>query len=438
MISGNSEINGLIKTSKEVLGTYLLIYVALLIAITITVYMFWITYFISPNILLKYTTYFVLVILLYIVLTEMHDLATNLLKIKLFSENFYMSLEYLLIPLSIILSFDLITDLITNFYREYQVLFALIDTALVLGETFLLYLLGRKIIIELNLKEIVNKLYGNIYGLLYSFWEKLKRKELYTSTTYPFFMMFSYLYVTLGLQGIRILSLATGHITINSILNCIIIILIIKQLLYSSTISYMIYTGILPSSEQRMNLRNLVLTLNRRQPMVFAIYFKSVDEVKAYIESVFQNPLNDVVILIPHNINSECTRFIRETGNNNRAVIIYLRDQMIAMQKLPISTDRKIFYIGSPQFMQINYILSETRFTAPTLRLIICLVNDIGFFKKTDITMIYRFIRGIIDYFYRPVFPRVLVEFVVSQDLPERISELITLIVHDKYTLSKK
>lgn len=437
MISRSNDINELMEAPRGVIALSLFVYIAFITSIIMTAYMFWNTYFTSPSLILKFSTYFALIIFIYIALTEMYDLANNLLRTKLFSENLYMNLEYLLISLSIILSFDLVTDVTANIYREYERIFVIIDVTLILGETVLLYILGRKIALDLDLRKLVNRLYGNVYGLIHSFWRKIKRKELFIDATYLIFMMLFYSYLILGFQAIRVISVATGHITINSVLSCLVLIIMVKLVLYSLAVSYMMYTGIILSPEQKIDLRNVLLALNRRQPLVTAIYYRSIKELKAYIQEVFLNPLNDVIIIVPYNINTECVRFIREIENNNTAVIIYLRNQMIALQKLPISTERKIFYIGSPQFMQINYIIRDVRFTAPTLRMIMCLAEGSSLFGKTDVVMNYRFIRGIIDYLCGTRFTRVFIEFTVPYDVSDRISELLSLIVHDKYTLSK-
>ncbi len=433
----NNDINKYMEASRGAILLSLFMYTTFIASITMTAYMFWDTYFTKPNLILRFGTYLVFMLLLYIALTEIHDLADNLSKARLFSENLYMNLEYILVLLSAILSLDLITDITENIFGEIKTLFIIIDITLILVETVLLYVLGRKIVLDLDLRKLVNRLYGNVYGLIHSFWKKIMRKKLFADTTYLIFMMLFYSYLILGLQAIRVISVATGHITINSVLNCLVLIIMVKLVLYSLTVSYMMYTGIILSPEQKINIRNALLALNRRQPLVTAIYYSSIKELKAYIQEVFLNPLNDVIIIVPYNINTECVRFIREIENNNTAVIIYLRNQMIALQKLPISTDRKIFYISSPQFMQINYVIRDAKFTAPTLRMIMCLTEGNSLNEKTDAIMTYRFIRGIIDYFCRVRFARVFIEFVVPYDLPEHTSELLSLIVHDKYTLSK-
>ncbi len=437
MISRNNDIGMLMEASTEAIVLSLFVYIAIIASITLTTYMFWNTYFSASSLIIKLSTYFVLILLIYVVLTEMYDLANNLLKIKLFSETLYMNLEYLLIPLSIILSIDLVTDITANIYREYKIIIMIIDITLILVESALLYLLGRRIVLGLDLRKLIRRLYGSIYGLTHSFWRKIKRREVFTDASYLISFVLLYNYAILFFQVIRVISIATGRITINSILNCLVLIMMIKLVLYSSTISYMMYTGIILSPEQKIDLRKVLVALNRRQSLITTIYYKSIKELEMYIHEVLLNPLNDVIIILPYNINTECARFIREIKNNNTAVIIYLRKQTIALQKLPISSERKIFYISSPQFMQINYIIRDVRFTAPTLRIIICLMQDESLIEKMGI-MFYRFVRGIIDYFCGAKFTRVFIEFTAPYNRSDSISELLSLIVHDEYTLSKQ
>ena len=437
MISRNNNIDTRTEASAGIIVLSLFVYIAIIASITLTTYMFWNTYFSAPGLIVKLSTYFVLILFIYIVLTEMYDLANNLLKIKLFSENLYMNLEYLLIHLSVILSIDLVTDITANIYRGYEIIMIIIDIILILAESALLYLLGRRIVLGLELRKLIRILYGSIQGLVHSFWRKIKKRELFTDASYFISFLLLYNYAILAFQAIRVISVATGHITIDSILNCLVLIMMIKLVLYSSTISYMMYTGIILSPEQKIDLRKVLVTLNRRQSLITAIYYKSVKELKMYIYEVLLNSLNDVIIILPYNIDTECARFIREVKNNNTAVIIYLRRQTIALQKLPISSERKIFYISSPQFMQINYIIRDVRFTAPTLRIVICLMQDENFIEKMG-TMFYRFVRGIIDYFCGAKFTRVFIEFIAPYRQSDNISELLSLIVHDEYTLSKQ
>ncbi len=437
MISRNNNIDTRMEASAGIIVLSLFVYIAIIASITLATYMFWNTYFLAPSLIVKLSTYFVLILFTYIVLTEMYDLANNLSKIKLFSENLYMNLEYLLIPLSIILSIDLLTDITANIYREYEIVMILIDITLILVESILLYLLGRRIFLGLELRKLIRILYGNTQGLLRSFWRKLKNRELFTNAAYFISFVLLYNYGILAFQAIRVITVATEHITINSILNCLVLIMMIKLVLYSSTISYMMYTGIILSPEQKIDLRKVLVTLDRRQSLITAIYYRSVKELKMYIHEVLLNPLNDVIIILPYNIDTECTRFIREVKNNNTAVIIYLRRQTTALQKLPISSEKKIFYISSLQYMQINYIIRGVRFTAPILRIIICLMQDESFIEKMGTTF-YRFVRGIIDYFCGAKFTRVFIEFIAPYNRFDNISELLSLIVHDEYTLSKQ
>ncbi|NPA97809.1 MAG: hypothetical protein GXO43_00360 [Crenarchaeota archaeon] len=444
MISGNNsnnnnnENNEDIRSEKEVIILSLFIYLAFIVSIAMSAYMFWQTYFSYPNLLIKFSTYFVLIIFIYIAITEIYDLSNTLSRIKLFSESIYINVGYILIALSILLSVDLLTDLLTSISSSYEYIFMIMDILFILGETILLYVLGRKIVSELDLKKLITRLYGDIYGLISSFWEKIKRLDFFADTTYLIFMMLLNTYLVIGFQAVRIFSVATDHVTIDSILNCLVLIVMIKIIMYSLTISYMMYTGVILSPEQKMDLRNILLTFNRRQPFITAMYYRTSKELENYIKHVFKNPLNDVIVIVPHDLKSECVRFIKTIKNNNTAVIIYLRSQMVALQKLPISSNRKMFYISSPQFMQISHIIRDVRLSAPTLRLIFCLAGRGSLVEKSDTVIIYRFIRSVLDCFCTGRFSRVFIEFLVPYNVPREISELLSLIVHDRYTLSKR
>ncbi|NPA97778.1 MAG: hypothetical protein GXO43_00205 [Crenarchaeota archaeon] len=358
-------------------------------------------------------------------------------KIKLFSELLYINVGYILIALSILLSVDLLTDILTNISSSYVYLFTITDIIFILGETILLYTLGRKILSELDLKRLIERIYGDIYGLISSFWKKIKRLDFFADTTYLIFMTLLNTYLAIGFQAVRIFSVVTDHISINSILNCLVLIIMIKILMYSLTISYMTYTGVILSSQQKTELRDVLLAFNRRQPFIAAIYYRTNDELKDYIKHIFKNPLNDVIIIVPYDLKSECVKFIKAVENNNTAVIIYLRSQMVALQKLPMSTNKKIFYISSPQFMQISHVIRDVRLSAPTLRIVFCLVGKESVIEKSGTTTVYRFIRSILNYFCIIGSSRVFIEFLVPQNISSKILELLSLIVHDKYTLSK-
>jgi len=436
-INRNNNVEEELRSNKEAYVLSIFIYVAFIVSIAMSIYMFWQTYFLYPNLLIKFSTYFVLTLFIYIAITEMYDLNTTLSKIKLFSESLYINIGYILIALSILLSMDLLTDILTNISSSYAYLFTVMDIIFILGETILLYILGRKILSELDLKRLIVRLYGDIYGLISSFWEKIKKLNFFADATYLIFMMLLNTYLVIGFQAVRIFSVVTEHISIDSILNCLVLIMMIKILMYSLTISYMTYTGVILSPQQKTELRDVLLAFNRRQPFIAAIYYRTSNELKNYIKYVFKNPLNDVIIIVPHDLKSDCVKFIKDIENNNTAVIIYLRNQMVALQKLPISTNKKMFYISSPQFMQISHIIRDVRLSAPTLRIVFCLAGEKSLIERTGTITIYRFIRSILNYFCIIGYTRVFIEFLVPYNIPNEISELLSLVVHDKYTLSK-